>query len=147
MSNQYDGLALDHHLSFLLYSGSKETIRSFTPLLEQLDLTYTQYLTMLIIWEHGQLSSKEIGRLLTLDSGTLSPVLRTLEKKALIRRDRDQRDTRNLIITITKEGLDLKDQAKALPKQLKSNIKLSQEESILLSQLLQKLLDGLKENN
>ena len=145
MSNQYDDLALNHHLSFLLYSGSKETIRSFTPLLEQLNLTYTQYLTMLIIWEHGQLSSKEIGRLLTLDSGTLSPVLRTLEKKALIRRDRDQRDTRNLIITITTEGLALKDKAKSLPKQLKSNIKLSQEETLLLSQLLQKLLDGLKE--
>ena len=58
MSNQYDDLALNHHLSFLLYSGSKETIRSFTPLLEQLDLTYTQYLTMLIIWEHGQLLSQ-----------------------------------------------------------------------------------------
>ena len=146
MSNQHIGLALEHHLSFLLYSSSKETIRSFTPLLNQLDLTYTQYLVMLVIWEHGQLSSKEIGRLLTLDSGTLSPVLRTLEKKALIRRDRDKRDIRNLVVTITTEGLALKEQAKHLPKQLKTNIKLTPEETNTLAELLQKLLDGLKED-
>lgn len=144
MTDRYNTLNLDHLHSFALYACSKEIIRASKPLLATLDLTYTQALAMLVVWEHGQISAKEMGKLLYLDSGTLTPVLRTLEQKGFIRRDRDQRDARNLIITITQEGIDLK--AAALPIIEKMNIQLglSNKEAVQLSALLHTVLSHLQ---
>lgn len=144
MTDRYDTLSLEQLQSFALYACSKEIIRASKPILEKLDLTYTQTLAMLVIWEHGQISSKEIGKLLYLDSGTLTPVLRTLEQKGLIRRDRDQRDARNLVITITKDGLELK--GKALPSinEMNAQLGLSHSEAAQLKGLLEIVLKHLK---
>ena len=95
---------------------------------------------MLVIWEHGQISSKEMGKLLYLDSGTLTPVLRALEQKGLIRRDRDQRDARNLVITITQAGIDLKEKAAPLIDKLNGQLGLSAAEANQLAQLLRTVL-------
>ena len=124
----------------LLGCDRKEIIRASKPLLADIDLTYTQSLAMLVIWEHGQISSKEMGKLLYLDSGTLTPVLRALEQKGLIRRDRDQRDARNLVITITQAGIDLKEKAAPLIDKLNGQLGLSAAEANQLAQLLRTVL-------
>ena len=140
MTDRYDHLSLEQLHSFALYACSKEIIRASKPLLADIDLTYTQSLAMLVIWEHGQISSKEMGKLLYLDSGTLTPVLRALEQKGLIRRDRDQRDARNLVITITQAGIDLKEKAAPLIDKLNGQLGLSTAEANQLAQLLRTVL-------
>lgn len=144
MQNRYDTLSLDHLHSFALYACSKEIIRASKPLLANLDLTYTQALAMLVVWEHGQISSKDMGKRLYLDSGTLTPVLRTLEQKGLIRRDRDQRDARNLVITITQEGIDLKDSALPVLDAMNAQLGLTTQDAAQLNALLDKVLHTLQ---
>lgn len=144
MTDRYNTLSLDHLESFPLYACSKEIIRAYKPLLARLDLTYTQALAMLVIWEHGQISSKDMGKLLYLDSGTLTPVLRTLEQKGLVRRDRDQRDARNLVITITQEGIDLKENALPIIEEMNAQLGLSNEETVQLNRLLSTVLTHLQ---
>lgn len=144
MTDRYDTLNLDHLHSFALYACSKEIIRASKPLLATLDLTYTQALAMLVIWEHGQISSKDMGKCLYLDSGTLTPVLRTLEQKGLIRRDRDQRDARNLVITITQEGIDLKEKALPIIDDMNAQLGLTNEEATQLNTLLGTVLTHLQ---
>ena len=100
---KYDCLRLDSQLCFPLYACSKEIIRRYKPLLDELDLTYTQYITMLVLWEHKSLTAKELGRILYLDSGTLTPLLKKLENKGLLTRKRSDADERNLIVTVTEE--------------------------------------------
>ena len=106
-----------------------------------MDLTYTQYVTMMVLWEHRQITSKEIGTLLHLDSGTLTPVLKKLEDKGLVTRCRSQIDERNLTVTITEAGAALRDRAMAIPGKMGSCIRLTPEEAQLLYALLYKLLD------
>lgn len=143
MHEQNDTLKLDKQLSFSLYACSKELIRAYKPLLEELNLTYTQYLAMTVLWEFGQTNSKVMGRLLYLDSGTLTPVLKALEQKGYLRRSRGQLDGRHLIVTITDDGYKLKDKAAHLPQKAAQKMGLSEEESKTLHQLLTKLLDNL----
>ncbi|MEE0435887.1 MAG: MarR family transcriptional regulator [Peptococcaceae bacterium] len=145
MHEQKDTLKLEKQLSFSLYACSKELIRAYKPLLEQLNLTYTQYLAMTVLWEFGQTNSKVMGRLLYLDSGTLTPVLKALEQKGYLRRSRGQLDGRHLIITITDEGYKLKDKAAHLPQKAAQKMGLSEEESATLQQLLTKLLNNLND--
>lgn len=144
MPNRDVAITLDHLQNFPLYACSKEIIRASKPLLARLDLTYTQALAMLVIWEHGQISSKDMGKLLYLDSGTLTPVLRTLEQKGYVRRDRDQRDARNLIITITQEGIDLKENALPIIEEMNAQLGLNNEEIIQLNSLLSTALAHLQ---
>lgn len=115
MHESEDTLKLENQLSFSLYACSKELIRAYKPLLESLNLTYTQYLAMTVLWEFGQTNSKVMGRLLYLDSGTLTPVLKALEQKGYLRRSRGQLDGRHLIVTITDEGYKLKEKAAHIP--------------------------------
>lgn len=143
MPESDDALKLENQLSFSLYACSKELIRAYKPLLSTLNLTYTQYLAMTVLWEFGQTNSKIMGRLLYLDSGTLTPVLKALEQKGYLRRTRGQLDGRHLIVTITDEGYRLKEKAAQIPVDATQLMGLSQEERAQLSALLAKLLTNL----
>ncbi|MBP5332218.1 MAG: MarR family transcriptional regulator, partial [Lachnospiraceae bacterium] len=111
MKENYDSLKLGNQLCFPLYACAKEVVRHYKPHLDKLDLTYTQYITMMVLWEYKSLNVKELGEKLYLDSGTLTPVLKKLESKGYITRERSEKDERNLVVTITKTGEDLKSQA------------------------------------
>lgn len=145
MPEAEDTLKLENQLSFSLYACSKELIRAYKPLLESLNLTYTQYLAMTVLWEFGQTNSKVMGRLLYLDSGTLTPVLKALEQKGYLRRTRGQLDGRHLIVTMTDEGYRLKEKAAHIPTDAAAMMGLSDAESTQLAALLQKLLHNLSE--
>lgn len=136
----YDMLLLKNQLCFPIYACSREVIKAYKPLLDQLGLTYTQYITMLVLWEHRSLTVKELGNALYLDSGTLTPLLKKLEEKGLVTRKRSALDERNLIVTITPSGERLREQAVELPQKLAQSVNLTQEESLTLYNLLYKIL-------
>ena len=137
---KYDCLKLNSQLCFPLYACARETIKLYTPHLEKIGLTYTQYITMMVLWERNILTAKELGKLLYLDSGTLTPLLKKLEGKNLLTRRRSEADERNLIITLTEEGAALKDRAVNIPHEMKKCINLDHEEILQLYHLLKKLL-------
>ena len=101
MEDKYEVLKLKNQLCFPLYACSKEIVRMYKPFLDALDLTYTQYITMMVLWELKQVSVKELGERLYLDSGTLTPVLKKLEQKGYIKRERSKEDERMLVVTVT----------------------------------------------
>lgn len=136
----YEALKLKNHLCFPLYACSRETIRLYKPLLDGLDLTYTQYITMLVLWERGASTVKELGNALYLDSGTLTPLLKKLEAKGLLDRNRSTEDERNLIVSLTPKGMAMRDQAIGIPGQMAKAVKLDPEETLTLYRLLYKLL-------
>ena len=136
----YDSLKLENQLCFPLYVCSKEIIKKYKPLLDQLDLTYTQYIVMMVMWSEQNINVKKLGEKLFLDSGTLTPLLKKLEKKGYIERKRLTSDERNLIITITKEGIDLRKKAVTIPEKVGSCIDLQPSEIIELHKLLNKML-------
>ena len=105
----YEQLKLDKQLCFPLYAAAKEVVRKYKPFLDELDLTYTQYITMMVLWENESMNVKELGSKLYLDSGTLTPLLKKLEAKGYITRCRCKEDERNLIIQITEKGEELKE--------------------------------------
>ncbi len=135
-----DALKLENQLCFPLYAASREVIRAYTPLLEKLDLTYTQYITMMVLWEKRQVSVKEIGELLFLDSGTLTPLLKKLEAKGYLTRQRNKKDERSLMVAVTDRGLRLKGQARSIPKAMTACFRLSPEEAQTLYKLLYRLI-------
>lgn len=143
INHKYDCLRLDSQLCFPLYACSKEIIRRYKPFLDELDLTYTQYITMMVMWEHEKMNVKELGKCLFLDSGTLTPVLKKLEGKGYLHRDRSRADERNLIVTITEEGMRLRDRALAVPEGMACCVRLSPEEAQTLYKLLYKTLDNI----
>ena len=136
----YDALKLENQLCFPLYAASRELIKQYRPSLEALNLTYTQYITMLVLWDAGKISVKELGRRLYLDSGTLTPVLKSLEAKGLVSRSRSTLDERVLIVDCTPQGLALRDKALDVPRQIAGLIRLNKEEAETLYSLLYKLL-------
>lgn len=140
----YDVLKLENQLCFPLYAAAREVIKQYHPFLEQLDLTYTQYLAMLVLFEARSISVKELGQKLFLDSGTLTPLLKTLETKGLLRRYRSSEDERVLIAEITEAGLALREQAREVPPRVAACIKLPPERAQQLYLLLYQLLDGMK---
>ena len=142
-NKKYDCLKLENQLCFPLYVCSKEVIRRYKPYLDKLDLTYTQYIAMMVMWEKKEVTVKELGECLYLDSGTLTPVLKKLEEKNYVKRNRSKEDERNLIVSITQEGEDLKEQAVQIPKSLSACVNVEPQEAQQLYQLLYKLLDGL----
>ena len=109
--DKYSCLRLENQLCFPLYVCSKEVIRKYKPFLDKLDLTYTQYIAMMVLWERRETNVKEMGECLFLDSGTLTPLLKKLEQKGYIERHRSKEDERNLMITITDEGMKLREEA------------------------------------
>ncbi len=142
-NHKYDCLRLDSQLCFPLYACSKEIIRRYKPFLDALDLTYTQYITMMAMWEHEKMNVKELGKCLFLDSGTLTPVLKKLETKGYLRRDRSRTDERNLIVSITEEGINLRERALSVPEKMACCIDLSEEEAKMLYTVLYKILNNI----
>ena len=134
-----DKLKLENQLCFPLYVASKEIIRKYKEYLDPLDLTYTQYIVMMVLWEEEKVNVKHLGELLYLDSGTLTPLLKKLESHEYIERVRDKFDERNVIITLTQKGKDLKEKAKYVPDNMCDCISLSEEEIQTLQKLLYKL--------
>ena len=141
MQTNYDELKLDRQLCFPLYACSREIIKQYKPYLDPLDLTYTQYITMLVLWERRNINVKTLGDILYLDSGTLTPLLKKLETKGLVTRKRSCEDERNLIVSITEAGEALKEKALHIPTQLKEGVNLTPEECLALYNILYKYLN------
>ncbi|MBR1822168.1 MAG: MarR family transcriptional regulator [Clostridia bacterium] len=139
----FDPLLLENQLCFPLYACAREVVKRYKPFMDALDLTYTQYITMMVLWEAGETTSKEIGERLHLDSGTLTPVIKKLEEKGLATRNRCKEDERNLSVAITDAGRALKTQAKHIPGQVGQCVNLSPEDAAALYALLYKLLGNL----
>ncbi len=143
----YESLKLCNQVCFPLYACSKELVRQYTPYLKKLDLTYTQYLVMMVLWEREEVSSRELAECLHLDYGTLTPVLKRLEKSELLERQRMEKDERLLAIRITKQGKELQKKAVDIPISMASCIGLTKKEFETLYQLTYKALSNMENNN
>ncbi|SFB23285.1 DNA-binding transcriptional regulator, MarR family [Acetitomaculum ruminis DSM 5522] len=137
---KYDCLKLENQLCFPLYACAKEVVRKYKPFLDELGITYTQYITLMVIWEHKKLSVKEMGEFLYLDSGTLTPVLKTLEKKGYINRERCKTDERSLIVSLTEEGEKLRDKAVEIPEKMGSCVCIDKKDAADLYRILHKMM-------
>ena len=133
-------LKLENQLCFPLYACAKEIVRRYTPLLDPLGLTYTQYIAMMVMWEHKSISVKDMGKLLFLDSGTLTPMLKKMEKAGWIQRKRSEIDERMVILTITARGEELHDKAAEIPTNMAGCVTLENEDALQLYSLLQKMM-------
>ncbi len=136
----FDCLKLENQLCFPLYAASREILRKYTPLLKKIGLTYTQYIVMMVMWEHKSLNVGELGKKLYLDTGTLSPLLKSMEEKQLLTRTRQKGDERVVTIEITQKGMDLQKEAVFVPAQMGNCLNISQEEAKTLYNILYKLL-------
>ena len=136
----FDPIKLENQLCFPLYAVSREVIKLYKPFLDELDLTYTQYIVMILLWEHGSMTVKEMGDRLYLDSGTLTPLLKKLEAKGVITRTRSQKDERNLNIALTAEGEAMQNRARHIPHAVAEYNPLSDEETTALYRILYKML-------
>lgn len=143
--NPYDALKLENQLCFPLYAASREVIKRYHPHLQALGLTYTQYIAMMVLWEAGTVSAKALGKKLFLDSGTLTPVLKSLEEKGFARRRRSPEDERVLLVELTEQGAALREQAVSVPAAVAGCVKLKSEDALQLYKLLYQVLDALKE--
>lgn len=139
----FNPLALENQLCFPLYAASKELTRRYKPFLDPLGLTYTQYVTMLALWEQDELPVKELGKRLYLDSATLTPLLKRLEAHGYVKRERSKEDERSVIITLTDEGWALREQALDVPRCISGCIEMSPEDVLQLKTLLEKFLSSL----
>jgi len=144
LEEKYEALKLSKQLCFPLYACSREMIKLYKPWLDKLGLTYTQYITMMVLWEHKAMTVKALGQELFLDSGTLTPLLKKLEEKGLVTRRRSEQDERNLIVTITKAGESMKDAALHIPEEMTKCINLPKEDIRNLYRMLHQLLEFVK---
>ena len=144
MENKYEALKLSKQLCFPLYACSREMIKLYKPYLDELGLTYTQYITMMVLWEHKAMTVKALGQELYLDSGTLTPLLKKLEEKGFVTRRRSELDERNLIVTITEKGEAMRDQALHIPGEMTKCINLPREDIRDLYRMLHQLLEFVK---
>lgn len=144
-SSKYDSICLDNQLCFPLYACAKEVVRKYREPLEALGLTYTQYIVMMVLWEHGNMSEGELGKKVHLDSGTLAPLLKRLEKQGYIKRIRPEINERKLILELTPEGKALREEALKVPDQMDGCIPLSYDELIELKTLLKKALGNMEQ--
>lgn len=135
-----DMLALDNQLCFPLYTAAREVTARYAPFLKELNLTYTQYICMMVMWEAEVLSVKDIGARLHLDSGTLTPLLKKLEAKGLVTRERDHLDERKVKVSVTQEGQAMRQKALAVPQQMGACVDLEPEEAMQLRILLGKVM-------
>ncbi len=140
----YDKLKLENQLCFPLYACSKEIIKKYKPYLNPLGITYTQYIALMVLWEEDNITVKELGKKLYLDSGTLTPLFKKMESQNLVIRQRSSDDERNVYIRLTEEGKKLRDKALDIPERIGSCIDLPLQEIIQLQKSLQKLLKQLE---
>ena len=146
-TDKIEELKLENQLCFPLYAASRELMKKYRTSLDRLGLTYTQYITMAVIWEHKKMRSKDLGERLYLDSGTLTPVLKSLERKGFIRRKRCREDERVLLVELTAKGEELRDSAVGTPDEVASSVNFSKADAEALRDLLNKLLEGVKEKD
>ena len=133
--SKYDILKLENQMCFPLYAISREVIKLYKPYLDQLNLTYTQYIAMLVMWEEEKIVFKELGKKLHLDSGTLTPVLKKLESMGLIIKYRSKEDDRVVIVELTDTGRKLKDEAITVPERVFCQFKISEEDAVQFNYL------------
>lgn len=138
--SKYDCIRLENQLCFPIYAASREIVKRYRPFLDELDLTYTQYIAMMVFWEEKKINVKHLGEKLFLDSGTLTPVLKSLEAKGFVSRYRSKEDERILTVEITPEGEALKEKAVGIPQKMAGCVKLSAEEATQLHTLMHKIL-------
>ena len=139
-NSKYDVLKLSNQLCFPIYAASREVVKKYKPYLEKIDLTYTQYIVMMVPWERKTVNVKELGECLYLDSGTLTPLLKKLESKGFVSRMRSETDERNLVVSITDDGEKLKEKAVEIPMQIAGCTNLTKEEAMHLYTILYKIL-------
>lgn len=141
--DKYECIKLENQLCFSLYALSREIIRLYKPFLDKYNLTYTQYLTMIVIWENNSINIKEIGNRLHLDSGTLTPVIKKLEAMELITKHRDVNDDRVVIVELTEQGQLLRENVLNVPELVSCQLGLSKDEFESLKNPIEKLLNRL----
>lgn len=124
----YENLKLENQLCFKIYSVSKSIVRIYGPLLKEIDLTYPQYLAMMVLWEHKKLPFKEISSKLKMKTGTLTPILSKLEGSGYLERIKDENDDRKIYISITQKGLEIEDRAKDIPKKIAEDLNLEEKD-------------------
>ena len=142
-----ESLRLENQLCFPLYACAKEVVRQYREPLEALNLTYTQYIVMMVLWEFGEMTEGELGEKVHLDSGTLAPLLKRLEKAGYINRVRPESNENKLLLSLTAEGESLKEQAQTVPLKMQGCIPLSEDELNLLRDLLNRALTGMSSNH
>ena len=145
MSNK-DALKLENQLCFPLYAASKEVIRRYNPLLKKLDLTYTQYLVMMVLWEEGTIGAKELGDKLFLDSGTLTPLIKKMQAKGYLEKTQSEDDLRRITLTITEKGRRLQDEAVSVPFAVADCVRLEEKDAADLYRILYEILHSFTEN-
>ena len=143
--DKYDSLLLKNQLCFPTYAVANIILRKYQPLLEKLDLTYTQYITMMVLWEKKKLNEKELCETLYLKTNTLTPLLKRLKEKEYIKVEKNPIDKRNLEISLTDKGDKLRDLAIDVPNCIAKEFNITDEEAIYLYKILYKILDANKE--
>ncbi|MBO6065811.1 MAG: MarR family transcriptional regulator [Lachnospiraceae bacterium] len=141
--HRYDCIRLENQLCFPLYVCSKEIVRRYKPFLDEIGITYTQYIAMMVLWERESVTVSQLGECLYLDSGTLTPVLKTLEAKGLVSRRRSETDERSVIVGITEAGKALKENAITIPARMGACVKLDPKDAAELYRILHKIIDGM----
>ena len=139
-NSKYDALKLENQLCFPLYAAAREVVKRYRPYLDELDLTYTQYITMMVMWEQREITVKALGEKLFLDSGTMTPVLKSLEAKGFVVRKRSTTDERSVSVFLTEQGEALKERAVEVPARVAGCVKLEADEAIKLYEILYKIL-------
>jgi MarR family transcriptional regulator, organic hydroperoxide resistance regulator len=137
-------LLLENQLCFAIYACSREITRLYRPILEEIGITYPQFLTLVVLWEHKRLTVKEIGERLYLDSGTLTPMLKRMEALELLTRGRDQEDERKVFVELTEKGEELREVAKTLPEKCIPHFNLTKNEYSDLLENMNTLIENLQ---
>ena len=138
--SEYDALKLENQLCFPLYAAAREVVKRYRPYLDELDLTYTQYITMMVMWEQREITVKALGEKLFLDSGTMTPVLKSLEAKGFVVRKRSAVDERSVSVFLTEQGDALKERAADVPAKVAGCVGLEADDAIKLYEILYKIL-------
>ena len=145
--DKFESLKLSNQVCFPLYAASREVIKLYKPFLDEYNLTYTQYITMLVLWEDGKITIKELCKKLYLDSGTITPVRQKLEAMGLLIKYRDKSDERIVNVELTDKGRELKEEIVKVPEQVSCKVNGSMEDLLILKNLLEKVLDEISPNN
>ena len=139
----YEALKLEKQIAFPLYAGSRELIKLYKPYLDKLDVTYTQYITLLVLWEHRAMTVKALGEKLYLDSGTLTPLLKKLEQKGLVSRTRSTEDERNLIVSITEAADAMREEALQTSEEMERSLGISEKDREALNRIISRVMSKL----
>jgi DNA-binding MarR family transcriptional regulator len=140
LMSEINPLALENQLCFPIYAAAREVVKKYKPFLDEIGLTYTQYIALMVLWEHAPMNIKSLGERLYLDSGTLTPLLKKLERDGIVTRSRSEKDERELIVALTEEGKKLREKALSIPQKMGECLRLSPEDAMALYSILYKIL-------